>query len=127
MSTTHTASTARSESSRPSSLPAPTLGDAERVPEQVLSGPGYSPQHERWQLVRIRLGGRWRLGLLTAWWQPPRTGRWTASVECEDPDGGRRAHDCYWYSPQTVQLLEVPQGPEPVPAPAAVAGGGDPQ
>lgn len=84
--------------------------------DQVLVGPGYRPHEPRWVLVRIRLGGRWQLAVLRDWSRCDGAGgRWMAYVEWAPvPRAHERAYGWFWYHPDVLQELELPQGREPM-------------
>ncbi|MFG3055406.1 hypothetical protein ACGFZP_31285 [Kitasatospora sp. NPDC048239] len=94
-------------------------GDAERAPRELMTLPGPSRDVRRWRLVEVRLGGRWRPGLLAVWRRPPGSPRWVVHVRWGDDaaasDG--QAWGWYLYSEQTVRPLPEPAGPAPVAGP----------
>ncbi|WP_033822007.1 hypothetical protein [Kitasatospora sp. MBT63] len=107
-----------------STTPAPTYygrprqtpsrpGDAERAPRELMDAGGQHREDRTWRLVHIRIGGRWRSGLLTVWRRPAGSAVWVAHV--------RWGEDLNWgwfiYDPATIRIAptppDEPAGPPP--------------
>ncbi|MFD9591974.1 hypothetical protein ACFWA9_04345 [Kitasatospora sp. NPDC059973] len=93
-------------------------GDAERAPRELMTLPGPSRDVRRWRLVEIRLGGRWRLALLTVWRRPPGSGVWVVHVRwAPDTDSVVQPWGWFLYTEDTVRPLPEPQDAAPTAAP----------
>jgi hypothetical protein len=83
--------------------------DAEPADPRDLGAPGPHQCRETWQIVIIRVEGRWQPGLLTIWRRCP--GYWAAYVRWRmDPDPAKGwgwfRHDPATIRPLTVEGLE---------------------
>ncbi|MFF2631146.1 hypothetical protein ACFVUN_35935 [Kitasatospora griseola] len=75
-------------------------GDAQTVPDKVLDEPARPEQLDRWQLVWIRLGGRWRPGVLLAWRRALGGRWWIAQIQWD-----RDTSAWFYYEHATIRLL----------------------
>ncbi|MFJ4094133.1 hypothetical protein ACIPYS_21340 [Kitasatospora sp. NPDC089913] len=98
--------------------PAPTPGDAERAPRELMTLPGASRDVRRWRLVEVRLGGEWRAGLLTVWRRPPGATVWVVHVRwAADSTGADPGWGWFLFDPERIRPLPEPSGPPPAAAP----------
>ncbi|MFI8085818.1 hypothetical protein ACIF6L_34140 [Kitasatospora sp. NPDC086009] len=94
-------------------------GDAERAPRELMTLPGFYRDERRWRLVEIRLGGRWRPGLLTVWRRPPGSAVWVVHVTW-GPEGtgpGEEAWGWFLFDKDRIRPLPEPTDPAPTAAP----------
>ncbi|KDN80477.1 hypothetical protein [Kitasatospora cheerisanensis] len=75
-------------------------GDAQTAPDKVIDEPCQPDRLERWQLVWIRLGGRWRPGVLLAW-RRALGGRWWLALVQWDRDTAA----WFYYEHATIRPL----------------------
>ncbi|MCG6499831.1 hypothetical protein [Kitasatospora sp. A2-31] len=109
-----TAAVPFSRAARPEAEP----GDAERPPRELMALPGLYRDVRRWRLVEVRLGGRWRPGLLTVWRRPPGSSVWVVHVRwAEDTDSAEPSWGWFLYSERTIRPLPEPGGRAPAAAP----------
>ncbi|MFE2727041.1 hypothetical protein [Kitasatospora sp. NPDC059327] len=97
-------------------------GDAERAPRELMSLPGASRDVRRWRLVEIRLGGRWRPGLLTVWRRPPGSAVWVVHVTWGPEGAGPGAESWGWFLFDRDRIRPVPEPADPAPAIAPYSG-----
>ncbi|MFJ3793207.1 hypothetical protein [Kitasatospora sp. NPDC090091] len=100
---------------RPEAAP----GDAERAPRELMTLPGASRDVRRWRLVEIRLGGRWRPGMLTVWRRPPGSTMWVVHVRWAEGGAapGEEGWGWFLFDPQRIRPVREPAGPPPTAAP----------
>ncbi|MFD5083094.1 hypothetical protein ACFWOG_10690 [Kitasatospora sp. NPDC058406] len=94
-------------------------GDAVWAPRELMTLPGTSRDVRRWRLVEIRLGGRWRPGLLTVWRLPPGSAGWVVHVRWDDDATASEGQAWGWflYDEETVRPLPEPGDRPPARAP----------
>ncbi|MFD5616674.1 hypothetical protein [Kitasatospora sp. NPDC127060] len=102
--------------SSPPALP----GDVARAPRELMTRTGMPHDVERWCLVEIRLGGRWRPALLTAWRRPPASPDRIAHVRWA-PDGpGPGEEPWAWLAYDKATIRRLPEPAAPIPPTNAV-------